>query len=326
MRAVQCIAYGSHESLVVRDVDTPEPGPGEVLVEIHAASLNFPDLLVIRGLYQFKPEPPFVPGVEAAGVVAALGPDVEGVSVGQRVTTVDVAGGFAEYRVVKADSIIPLPDDADFQIAAATTVTYGTSYHALVQRAHLAEGETLLVLGAAGGVGSAAVEIGKSIGATVIAAAGSDKKLSFCRNLGADHLVNYESEDLKSRVKELTNGNGVDVIYDPVGGDLSESAFRAIAWKGRHLVVGFSQGDIPRLPFNLPLLKGASIVGIFWGAFTTREPSVAAENLKIIGEMIVEGSLRPRISSVLPLDDVVDAYDLLVSRAVMGKVVLEIKK
>lgn len=326
MRAVQCIAYGSHESLVVRDVDTPEPGPGEVLVEIHAASLNFPDLLVIRGLYQFKPEPPFVPGAEAAGVVAALGPDVEGVSVGQRVTTVGVAGGFAEYRVVKADSIIPLPDDADFQIAAATTVTYGTSYHALVQRAHLAEGETLLVLGAAGGVGSAAVEIGKSIGATVIAAASSDKKLSFCRNLGADHLVNYENEDLKSRVKELTNGNGVDVIYDPVGGDLSESAFRAIAWKGRHLVVGFSQGDIPRLPFNLPLLKGASIVGIFWGAFTTREPSVAAENLKIIGEMIVEGSLRPRISSVLPLDDVVDAYDLLVSRAVMGKVVLEIKK
>lgn len=326
MRAVQCIAYGSHESLVVRDVDTPEPGPGEVLVEIHAASLNFPDLLVIRGLYQFKPEPPFVPGAEAAGVVAALGPDVEGVSVGQRVTTVGVAGGFAEYRVVKADSIIPLPDDADFQIAAATTMTYGTSYHALVQRAHLAEGETLLVLGAAGGVGSAAVEIGKSIGATVIAAASSDKKLSFCRNLGADHLVNYENEDLKSRVKELTNGNGVDVIYDPVGGDLSESAFRAIAWKGRHLVVGFSQGDIPRLPFNLPLLKGASIVGIFWGAFTTREPSVAAENLKIIGEMIVEGSLRPRISSVLPLDDVVDAYDLLVSRAVMGKVVLEIKK
>lgn len=326
MRAVQCIAYGSHESLVVRDVDTPEPGPGEVLVEIHAASLNFPDLLVIRGLYQFKPEPPFVPGAEAAGVVAALGPDVEGVSVGQRVTTVGVAGGFAEYRVVKANSIIPLPDDADFQIAAATTVTYGTSYHALVQRAHLAEGETLLVLGAAGGVGSAAVEIGKSIGATVIAAASSDKKLSFCRNLGADHLVNYESEDLKSRVKELTNGNGVDVIYDPVGGDLSESAFRAIAWKGRHLVVGFSQGDIPGLPFNLPLLKGASIVGIFWGAFTTREPSVAAENLKIIGEMIVEGSLRPRISSVLPLDDVVDAYDLLVSRAVMGKVVLEIKK
>lgn len=326
MRAVQCIAYGSHESLVVRDVDTPEPGPGEVLVEIHAASLNFPDLLVIRGLYQFKPEPPFVPGAEAAGVVAALGPDVEGVSVGQRVTTVGVAGGFAEYRVVKADSIIPLPDDADFQIAAATTMTYGTSYHALVQRAHLAEGETLLVLGAAGGVGSAAVEIGKSIGATVIAAASSDKKLSFCRNLGADHLVNYENEDLKSRVKELTNGNGVDVIYDPVGGDLSESAFRAIAWKGRHLVVGFSQGDIPRLPFNLPLLKGASIVGIFWGAFTTREPSVAAENLKIIGEMIVEGSLRPHISSVLPLDDVVDAYDLLVSRAVMGKVVLEIKK
>lgn len=326
MRAVQCIAYGSHESLVVRDVDTPEPGPGEVLVEIHAASLNFPDLLVIRGLYQFKPEPPFVPGAEAAGVVAALGPDVEGVSVGQRVTTVGVAGGFAEYRVVKADSIIPLPDDADFHIAAATTMTYGTSYHALVQRAHLAEGETLLVLGAAGGVGSAAVEIGKSIGATVIAAASSDKKLSFCRNLGADHLVNYESEDLKSRVKELTNGNGVDVIYDPVGGDLSESAFRAIAWKGRHLVVGFSQGDIPRLPFNLPLLKGASIVGIFWGAFTTREPSVAAENLKIIGEMIVEGSLRPRISSVLPLDDVVDAFDLLVSRAVMGKVVLEIKK
>jgi NADPH2:quinone reductase len=322
MRAVLCTEYGSHENLTVAEVEDPVPAAGQVLVEVHAASLNFPDLLVIRGLYQFKPEPPFVPGAETAGVVAALGEGVEGVAVGQKVATVGVAGGFAEFRVVDAHSLIPLPDDADMQVAAATTMTYGTSYHALMQRAHLIAGETLLVLGAAGGVGSAAVEIGKALGATVIAAASSDEKLEFCEEIGAQHTINYTTEDLRTRVKELTGGLGADVIYDPVGGDITESAFRAIAWEGRHLVLGFTAGDIPELPLNLPLLKGASVVGVFWGSFTAREPELATANLATVASMIADGTLRPRVTDVFMLDEIVDAYELLATRKAMGKVVV----
>jgi NADPH2:quinone reductase len=322
MRAVQCIEYGSHESLTVVDVDDPRPASGQVLIEVQAASLNFPDLLVIRGLYQFKPEPPFIPGAEAAGTIVALGESVEGLSVGQNVTTVGVADGFAELRVVDAASVIPLPAEADFEVAAATTMTYGTSYHALVQRAQMQEGETLLVLGASGGVGSAAVDIGKALGATVIAAASTDEKLSFCKDLGADHTLNYTTEDLRSRVKEITAGHGADVIYDPIGGDLAETAFRSIAWKGRHLVVGFSAGDIPKLPLNLPLLKGAGVMGVFLGAFTVREPELASANLAAISAMIADGQLRPRISEVFSLDQIVEAYDLLASRRAVGKIVI----
>lgn len=322
MRAVLCTEYGSHENLVVSDVPDPVPGPDEVLIEVHSASLNFPDLLVIQGLYQFKPEPPFVPGAEASGIIAELGERVTGLVVGQRVTTVGIAGGFAQLRVVDAQSVIPLPAGVDFDTAAATTMTYGTSYHALVQRAEMADGETLLVLGASGGVGSAAVEIGKALGATVIAAASSDDKLAFCQDIGADETINYATEDLTSRVKELTGGRGVDVVYDPVGGDLAESAFRAIGWKGRHLVVGFTAGDIPRLPLNLPLLKGASVVGVFWGAFTAREPETAAANLAAISTMIAEGSLQPRVTEVFPLDGAVAAFGLLATRTAMGKIVL----
>jgi NADPH2:quinone reductase len=322
MRAVLCTEYGSHENLVVSDVPDPVLGPGEVLIEVHSASLNFPDLLVIQGLYQFKPEPPFIPGAEASGIIARLGEGVTELAVGQRVATVGVAGGFAQLRVVDAQSVMPLPDDANFDMAAATTMTYGTSYHALVQRAELAEDETLLVLGAAGGVGSAAIEIGKALGATVIAAASTDDKLSFCRDIGADETINYATEDLTSRVKELTGGHGADVVYDPVGGDLAESAFRAIGWKGRHLVVGFTAGDIPRLPLNLPLLKGASVVGVFWGAFTARESETAAANLVAISTMIAEGSLQPRVTEVFPLDEVVVAFGLLATRSAMGKIVL----
>jgi len=325
MRAVVCTEYGSHENLTVAEVEDPVPGAGQVLVEVHAASLNFPDLLVIQGLYQFKPEPPFVPGAETAGVIASLGNGVEGLAVGQKVATVGVAGGFAELRVVDADSVIPLPDDADLQLAAATTMTYGTSYHALVQRAHLVPGETLLVLGASGGVGSAAVEIGKALGATVIAAASTDAKLAFCSDIGADHTINYTTEVLRTRVKELTGGLGADVIYDPVGGDLTESAFRAIAWEGRHLVLGFTAGAIPELPLNLALLKGASVVGVFWGAFTARDPRLAAENLTVISSMIANGELRPRITKVFSLDQIVDAYDLLATRRAMGKIVISIR-
>jgi NADPH2:quinone reductase len=284
--------------------------------------LNFPDLLVIRGLYQYKPEPPFVPGAEAAGVIVGLGDGVEGLSVGQKVTTVDVAGGFATLRVQDAGSVIPLPDDADLEVAAATTMTYGTSYHALVQRAMIREGETLLVLGASGGVGSAAVEIGNALGATVIAAASTDGKLDFCTEIGAHHTINYVTEDLKTRVKALTGGEGADVIYDPVGGALSESAFRAIAWNGRHLVVGFAAGEIPEIPLNLPLLKGASVIGVFWGAFTARESNVAAANLAAIATMVGDGTLNPRITETFQLDEIVDAYDLLATRKAMGKIVL----
>lgn len=322
MRAVLCTEYGSHENLVVSDVPDPVPGPDEVLIEVHSASLNFPDLLVIQGLYQFKPEPPFVPGAEASGIIAKLGEGVTGLVVGQRVTTVGIAGGFAQLRVVDAGSVIPLPAGVDFDTAAATTMTYGTSYHALVQRAEIADGETLLVLGASGGVGSAAVEIGKALGATVIAAASTDDKLTFCRDIGADETINYATEDLTSRVKELTGGRGVDVVYDPVGGDLAESAFRAIGWKGRHLVVGFTAGDIPRLPLNLPLLKGASVVGVFWGAFTAREPETAVANLAAISTMISAGSLQPRVTGVFPLDRAVTAFDLLATRTAMGKIIL----
>ncbi len=324
MRAVLCTEYGSHENLTVAEVEDPVPAAGQVLVEVHAASLNFPDLLVIQGLYQFKPEPPFVPGAETAGVIAALGDGVDGLTVGQKVATVGVAGGFAELRVVDADSVIPLPEDAELQLAAATTMTYATSYHALVQRAHLVPGETLLVLGAAGGVGSAAVEIGKALGATVIAAASTDVKLAFCRDIGADHTINYTTEDLRTRVKELTGGLGADVIYDPVGGDLTESAFRAIAWEGRHLVLGFTAGEIPRLPMNLPLLKGASVVGVFWGSFTAREPELAEANLAAVASMIADGTLRPRITEVFTVDEIVDAYDLLVTRTAMGKIVISV--
>jgi NADPH2:quinone reductase len=324
MRAVLCTEYGSYENLAVSETEDPVVGAGQVLVDVHAASLNFPDLLVVQGLYQYKPEPPFIPGAEAAGVIAALGEGVDGLAVGQRVTTVGVAGGFAELRVVEAHSVIALPDDADLELAAATTMTYGTSYHALSQRARLADGETLLVLGAAGGVGSAAVEIGKAMGATVIAAASTEEKLAFCQEIGADHTINYTTEDLKVRVRELTGDAGADVIYDPVGGDLSESAFRAIAWNGRHLVLGFASGDIPRLPLNLPLLKGASVVGVFWGSFTAREPEVAAANLRAVSTMIADGRVRPRVTEVFPLNEIIDAYELLATRRAMGKVVISV--
>lgn len=325
MRAVLCTEYGSYENLTVAETEDPVPGTGQVLIEVHAASLNFPDLLVVQGLYQFKPEPPFVPGAEAAGIVAALGEGVDSLIVGQKVATVGVAGGFAELRVVEAESVIPLPTETDLELAAATTMTFATSYHALVQRAHLVSGETLLVLGAAGGVGSAAVEIGKALGASVIAAASSDEKLAFCTEIGADHTINYTTEDLRTRVKDLTGGLGADVIYDPVGGELTESAFRAIAWKGRHLVLGFTAGEIPRLPMNLPLLKGASVVGVFWGSFTAREPELAAANLATVASMIFDGALRPRISEVFTLDHIVDAYDLLATRRAMGKIVVSVR-
>lgn len=323
MRALLCTEYGTQDKLRVADVDENVPGPGEVTIDVKAASLNFPDLLVIQGLYQFRPEPPFVPGGEASGVVSEVGEGVTGVVPGQRVMAVGVKGAFAERWVVDELSVLPMPDAMSFETAAALTLTYGTSYHALKQRAKLKAGETLLVLGASGGVGSAAVEIAKTMGAVVIAAASNDEKLEFCRELGADETINYATENLKDRTKEITEGRGVDVVYDPVGGDLSEQAFRAIAWKGRHLVVGFTAGEIPSIPWNLPLLKGASIVGVFWGSFKERERPNHMANSAELFELIESGSLDPRVTAVFSLEEYQRAFDLMASRSVRGKVVLQ---
>lgn len=324
MKAVLCTEFGPPESLNLAEVPDPVPGPGEVVIDVATASLNFPDLLVIRGQYQYKAEPPFVPGMEASGTVSALGEGVAHLSIGQRVAAVGLVGAFAEKWVVDAATCIPIDDSVSFDVAAALTVAYGTSYHALKQRALMREGETLLVLGAAGGVGSAAVEIGKVMGARVIAAASSEEKLAFCRELGADETIDYTEEDLKDRVKELTDGKGVDVIYDPVGGEMSEQAFRAIAWRGRHLVIGFTAGDIPAVRWNLPLLKGASIVGVFWGVFTTTEPAVNAQNMSEVMRMVADGSLLPRITSTYPLADFADAYAEVADRRARGKVLLTV--
>jgi len=324
MRAVLCTEYGTQDKLSIAEVQDVAAGPGQVTIDVKAASLNFPDLLVIQGLYQHRPTLPFVPGAEAAGVVREVGEGVTSVTPGQRVMAVGVEGAFAERWVVDASSVVPMPHDMPFEIAAALTLAYGTSYHALKQRAVLRAGETLLVLGAAGGVGSAAVEIGKAMGAVVIAAASTEDKLAFCRELGADETINYSTESLKDRTKELTSGRGADVIYDPVGGDMSEQAFRAIAWKGRHLVIGFTTGDIPKIPWNLPLLKGASIVGVYWGSFTKHEPDENIVNGGELFELLASGSLKPRVSDVFSLDEYRQAFDLMASRGARGKVVLKV--
>jgi len=324
MRAVVCRTLGPPDGLSIDDTPEPQVGPGQLLIEVETASFNFPDLLIIQGTYQFKADPPFVPGAEGAGTVVAIGADVQGFHVGQRVAAVAAFGAFAQRWVVDAASTIPLGDDISSAVAAASTMTYGTSYHALVQRAGLSEGDTLLVLGAAGGVGSAAVDIGKALGATVIAAASSDEKLAFCRDIGADVTINYARDDSRDRIKDITGGGGVDVVYDPVGAELSEACFRSLAWGGRHLVIGFAGGDIPRLPFNLPLLKGASLVGVFWGSFATRDPAANRANAAAIHARIAEGSLSPRIMDTLPFDDFASGFEAMVSRGVMGKLLLEI--
>lgn len=322
MRAVVCTEIGPVDRLSIADVPNPVPGPGQVVIDVDAAGFNFPDLLIIEGRYQFDAQPPFSPGQEGAGVVAAVGNAVTSVSVGQRVAASAPFGAFAEQWLVDEAAVLPLPEEVASSAAAASTMTYGTSYHALVQRAHLAPGETLLVLGAAGGVGSAAVELGKAIGATVIAAASTDAKLAFCRELGADHVINYVEDDLRSRLDEVTNGSGPDVIYDPVGGAMTEAAFRSIGWRGRHLIVGFTAGDIPKLPLNLPLLKGASVVGVFWGSFAMRDRAANLANANEIFRMIGSGQISPRIMETVALGDFRRGFDLIASRTVMGKVLL----
>lgn len=322
MKALVCVEHGPPEKLVVQDLPTPEPGKGEVRIRMHAAGVNFPDVLIIQNLYQFKPPLPFSPGGEAAGVVDAVGEGVTRYKVGDKVIAMIGNGAFREQFVAHERQVIPMVGDMPFDVAAGFTMTYGTSHHALKQRARLQPGETLLVLGAAGGVGLTALELGKLMGAKVIAAASSDEKLALCREYGADEVINYSTEDLKDRVKQITGGRGVDVVYDPVGDKYAEPAFRSIAWNGRYLVVGFAAGEIPKLPLNLPLIKGASIVGVFWGAFTQHEAKLHEENMAELLKWFAEGKLKPHVSAHLPLERGAEAIRMLMDRKAKGKVIL----
>lgn len=322
MKAVLCTSYGPPENLVIQEIEALKAGPGQAVVSVKACGINFPDTLIIEGKYQFKPEVPFSPGGEVAGIIKEVGEGVTGVNVGDRVIAFTGWGGFAEEVAVEARRLIPIPTQMDFATASAFVMVYGTSHYALKDRAKLQPGETLLVLGAAGGVGLAAVELGKAMGARVIAAASSDEKLAVCREHGADATINYTTEDLKDRLKALTEGNGVDVIYDPVGGKYSEAALRGIAWEGRHLVIGFAAGDIPRIPLNLSLLKGASIVGVFWGSFTARDPQRNQEHLQELVAWFHAGKIKPRISAIYPMERAADALNDMLARKITGKAVL----
>jgi len=322
MRAVLCRRFGPPETLAVEDVPSPVPGPGQVLVAVRACGVNFPDVLMIEDKYQFKPPLPFSPGGEVAGIVEQVGAGVTGVGAGDHVIGTPGWGGFAEEVVLDAKSTVIVPATMDFVTAAAFLFTYGTSHHALKDRADLRPGESLLVLGAAGGVGLAAVELGRAMGARVIAAASSAEKVALCLERGAEAGIDYAREDLKDRVRALTGGRGADVIYDPVGGDFAEPALRSIAWKGRYLVVGFAAGTIPRVPLNLVLLKGCQIVGVFWGAFTAREPERHAANVAELLRWYAEGKVRPHVSATYPFERVAEALNDLVQRRVRGKVVL----
>ncbi|HWC67596.1 MAG TPA: NADPH:quinone oxidoreductase family protein [Acidimicrobiales bacterium] len=324
MRAVLCKEFGPPESLVVEDIDPPEAGPGQVVIDVHACAVNFPDVLIIQNLYQFKPPLPFSPGAEVAGVVRAAADDVEGVRVGDRVFASPGWGGLAEQVAVAATSCVRVPEGIDLVPASAFLYAYGTSHHALKDRAALQAGETLLVLGAAGGVGLAAVELGAQMGAAVIAAASTDEKLALCRERGAAMTINYSTEDLKTRVRELTDGRGVDIVYDAVGGPYSEPALRSTAWDGRYLVVGFAAGEIPRIPLNLPLLKQCSIVGVFWGAFVGREPERHRRNVEELLELWRSGAIRPHVSATYPLERAGEAIRELADRKAQGKVVVTV--
>ncbi len=322
MQAVLCKQYGLPDTLVVEDIASLKPAPGQVIVSMKAAGVNFPDVLIIQGKYQMKPPMPFSPGTEVAGVVKAVGEGVKHPQPGDAVIAYAGYGGYAEEVAVDARACIPMPSGVDFKVAASFMMTYGTSYHALKDRAQLKAGETLLVLGAAGGVGSAAVELGKFLGARVIAAASSDDKLEACRRLGADASINYSNEDLRAGVKRITEGKGVDVVYDPVGDKFTEPAMRDMAWGGRYLVIGFAGGDIPKIALNLPLLKGFSIVGAFWGNFTQKEPRKNEANVRELLGWIAGGRLKPLVSAVYPLSQAARALKDVTERKVKGKVVL----
>jgi NADPH2:quinone reductase len=316
MKALLCVEYGPPEKLGIREVEAPSPGPGEIRIVMQAAGLNFPDGLIIQNLYQFKPALPFTPGSEAAGFIDAVGDGCNGLAVGDRVAVM------AERVVAPASSAVKLPADMPFPEGAAFGMTYGTSYHALVQRADLRSGETLLVLGAAGGVGLAAVEIGKALGARVIAAASSPEKLALAREHGADETIDYSAADLKSTVKDLTAGQGVDVVFDPVGDRFAEPALRSIKWGGRYLVVGFAGGAIPRPPLNLVLLKSAAILGVFWGTWADRNPAANQNNMRALLDLYSQKRIRPHVSRSFPLEEGAKAIRWLLDRKALGKIVL----
>ena len=310
------------DALTWKELPTPQPGAGEVLLEIQAASLNFPDLLIVQNKYQMKPPLPFVPGSEYAGVVRAVGEGVQHLQVGQSVACLSGTGGFGTHTLAPAKLCMPLPADFSPVDAAAFIMTYATSHHALLDRGQLKAGETVLILGAAGGVGTAAIQIAKAAGAKVIAAASTAEKCALCTAQGADATINYGTENLRDAIKTLTNGKGPDVVYDPVGGEFAEPAFRSIAWRGRYLVVGFAGGPIPNLPLNLPLLKGASLVGVFWGDFARREPQANATMMAELAQWYAQGKIKPVIDRTMPMSELKAAYARMGSRAVMGKLVM----
>jgi NADPH2:quinone reductase len=322
MRALVCRAWGLPETLVLEDRADPVAGPGEAVVRVHAAGVNFPDALIIQNKYQFTPALPFVPGSECAGVIESVGDGVSRVKPGDRVIALTAAGAFAEKVAVSAEALTPLPDDVDFATGSALLLTYGTAYHALEDRAALRQGETLLVLGAAGGVGLAAIEIGKALGARVIAGASSPEKRRLCREHGADEAIDYAAADLKSALAALTSGKGVDVVFDPVGGPFTEAALRNCAWRGRHLVIGFANGEIPRLPANLTLLKGCSLIGVFWGRYVKTEPAAWASDLQTLFQWLREGRIRPHVAERYPLERGAEALTALLARKALGKLVI----
>lgn len=324
MKALLCTRFGPPDLLEYRDVASPVAGENEVVVTVKAASVNFPDVLIIENKYQFKAPLPFSPGSELAGVVKEVGPGVHGLRAGDRVMAFTTYGAFAEEVKLEARRVLPIPAGMEYPTAAALLLTYGTMDHALRDRGGVRRGETVLVLGAAGGIGIASIEIAKALGARVIACASSDDKLAVCRSHGADEGINYAAEDLRERIKALTEGRGADVIVDPVGGPFTEPALRSIAWRGRLLVVGFAAGDIPRIPLNLTLLKGCSIVGVFWGDFLRREPEAFTESVQQLTAWHAEGRIKPHVSATFPLARAADAIKTMAARQAVGKIVVAI--
>ncbi len=322
MKALICSQYGPPENLRVQDMPDPQPAAGEVVVRVRAAGVNFPDALIVQNLYQFKPTPPFSPGGEAAGEVLAVGAGVSRFKVGDKVIALTIWGGFAEQVLAKEDQLFPMPQGLSFEVAGSLLLTYGTCIHALRDRAGLQPGQTVLVLGAAGGIGIAAIELAKALGARVIAAASSAEKLATCRAKGADEVINYREQNLRDEIKRITGGKGVDVVVDPVGGDHAEQALRSMAWRGRYLVVGFTDGQIPRLPLNLVLLKGCAIVGVFWGDFIRREPQAAQTDLQDLMAMLEQGQIKPLISGRYSLQEAPKAILELSQRRAQGKLIV----
>lgn len=326
MKAVICEQFGLPETLVLKEIPSPIIAANQVLIMVVTAAVNFPDALIIQNKYQFKPTLPFSPGGEIAGLVLAVGKEVSHVQPGDRVVALCGWGGFAEQVAVNANKVFKIPDAINWQIAASTLYNYGTSYHALKDRGQIQPGQTILILGAAGGVGLAAVELAKKMGAVVIAAASTQEKLAICQKKGADFTINYSKDDLRASINKITNEKGVDLVYDPVGGALAEPALRSLSWKGRYLVVGFASGTIPSLPFNLALLKGASVVGVFWGAFTEKEPALSIQNLSELVKMISRGDIQQEIYKVYPLSHAAQAIRDLMDRKVMGKAIIQVSE